>query len=373
MLHLDIPTRDQINRLTAARAEPSVTIYLPTTPLTQHIDQSRIELKNLRKEAVEQLQAAGVDKRAIWPIEEQIEAIEEDDDFWTHQAHSLAVLVTPEKIRTFRLANKLEASVHVSDRFHLKPLLRATTFGNNAYVLALAEGGIRLIDVPAQGEATEVRVPDMPKDAYDALGTTTLNDRAHSRRQVGDEGKNMRLRQYVRIVDQALMKVLRHSERPLILAAADPLENLFRAAASYDHLAPRSIEGNPEHKSPAELAEAARPILTKVQAAEVEDVRALYAERASASRATTDLSTIARAATHGAVEALMFDIDAVTPGTIDDDGVIQIDDRDDAHNYGIGDEIVARAMNSGARIIAVRKDDLPGGDSGLAAILRWPV
>lgn len=373
MLYLDIPTRDQLGRMLATRAEAAVSIYLPSTPLTQHVDQARIELKNLRKQAIDQLQSAGVDKRTIWPIEEQLEALDDDEDFWAHQAHSLALFVTPERMRTFRLANRLEASVHVSDRFHLKPLLRATTFGHHAYVLALAEGGIRLIDLPAQGEPSVVKVLDLPKDAYDALGTTTLNDRAHSRRQVGDEGKNMRLRQYVRMVDAALMKVLRHSDRPLVLAAADPLENLFRAACSYDHLAPQSIAGNPERKSEAELGAEARPILDQVNGAEVDDLRGLYSERAGSQRATSDLSTIARAATHGAVEVLMFDIDDTTPGRVDDDGVIHLADRDDADSYGVGDEVVARAMNTGARVVALRRADLPEGDSGMAAILRYPV
>lgn len=373
MLHLDIPTRDQINRMMATRADAAVSIFVPTTPLTQQIDQARITLKNLRKEAVEQMQAAGIDKRTIWPIEEHLDALDQDDDFWAYQAHSLAIFVTPDRLRTFRLANRLEASVHVSDRLHLKPLLRATTFGNNAYVLALAEGGIRLIDVSAQGEPSLVRVADMPKDAYDALGTTTLNDRAHSRRQVGDEGKNMRLRQFVRMVDKAMMGALRQSDRPLILAAADPLENLFRAATSYDHLAPRSIQGNPEHKSEAELAAEARPILTEVQAAEVEALRGLYADRAGSGRVSADLSTVARAATHGAIEVLMFDIDNAVAGQVGDDGGIEIAKTDDAIAYGIVDEIVTRAMNTGARLVAVRADDLPEGDSGVAAILRYPL
>lgn len=72
MLHLDIPTQAQIDRLSQVRAPAAVTIYLAATPLTQDADQTRISLKNHLREAVTQMEAGGVDKRDIWPIEEAL-------------------------------------------------------------------------------------------------------------------------------------------------------------------------------------------------------------------------------------------------------------------------------------------------------------
>lgn len=373
MLYLDIPTREQLSRMAATRSDAAVTIYLKTTPLTQDIEKARISLKNLRKEAVDQLQAAGVEKRRIWPIEEKIEALEEDDDFWVTQAHSLAIFVTPERIRHFRLANRLERSVHVSDRFHMKPLLRATTFSNSAYILALAEDSIRLIDVTAEGEANIVKVADMPKSVSDALGKSTLNDRAHSRRAAGDEGKNLRLRQFVRMVDKAVMGAIRTSDRPLILAAADPLENFYRGHCAYDHLAPKAIEGNPEHKSEAELSEAARPIITELQQEEIAELRDLYGARQSDGRASSDLSTVARAAAQGAIETLLVDMEVEIHGTLADDGSLTLAETPGAGTYGVADAIAMQAMHMGARVVAVRKDDLPDANAALSAILRYAV
>ena len=66
-----------------------------------------------------------------------------------------------------------------------------------------------------------------------------------------------------------------------------------------------------------------------------------------------------------------MDIDQVVPGTIDDEGRIQLADTPSARTYGVVDQIAARAWLSGARVLGVRADDLPGGAS-LAAILRYP-
>ena len=139
MLHVDIPTTPEINALIASRGEAQVSFYLPTTPQTQHIGQARTTLGNLLKAAEDQLAAAGKPKRSIAAISEQVADLLDDDDFWSHQANSLAVFVTAESLRTFRLPNALTEMVELSDRFHVKPLLRAVSVGQHAFVLALAE------------------------------------------------------------------------------------------------------------------------------------------------------------------------------------------------------------------------------------------
>lgn len=373
MLYLDIPDSTQIVRLAETRSDAAVSIYLSTTPLTQDIEQARISLKNHAKTALAQLEAAGIDKRRLWPIETELEDLVEDDAFWAHQAHSLAIFVTPERLRRFRLPTRLEDSVHVSDRFHLKPLLRATSFGHDAYVLDIAEGGVRLIDVPASGAATEIRVQNLPKDAADALGKSTLNDRAPSRRIQGDEGKNLRLRQYVKIVDQAVRAAIAGSDRPLVIAGADPLRSFYRQESDYPRLAEASIEGNVQHLSPAELAERVRPVLDDLHAAEMSRLRDLYEQRGESGRATADVAQVARAASAGAVDTLMIDMDAVLPGTLDEDGALSLAQDESATSYGVTDAIAARVMAAGGRIVALRNGDLPDSESPVAAILRYPI
>lgn len=44
MLYIDIPTQQDISTLSRRRADACVSIYLPTTPLTQEVGTSRVEL-----------------------------------------------------------------------------------------------------------------------------------------------------------------------------------------------------------------------------------------------------------------------------------------------------------------------------------------
>ena len=117
--HIDIPTRPELSALLDERDPASVSIYLPTSPLPQDADADRIEFKNLASEAVGQLEAGGADRSAVAGVREHVDDLLDDDEFWTRMASSLAVFVTPDHVRTFRLPYRLASMAEVSDRMHL--------------------------------------------------------------------------------------------------------------------------------------------------------------------------------------------------------------------------------------------------------------
>lgn len=372
MLHNDTPSVAEFSRLKHVRADACVSIYLKTTPITREIEASRINFGNLVKEALRQLEASRLEKRRIWRLQEQFEDLLADDEFWSYQAHSLAIFSTPELMRTYRLANRLTDMVEVSDRFHLKPLLRAITFPHSAYVVAISENSVRLIEVSPDLPAAEIKVANLPKDAASAVGKSTINDRSASRRIQGSEGQKVRLGQYIRKVDVALRPVLIHADAPIVLAATLPVESLFRALSALPVL-PQTIAESPDNLSAADMARAARPILDAHYNSQIEEFHRLFDRRAGQNRATTDISDTARAATFGGVDSLLVDIDAVVDGFIDEEsGAVTFDVKGDAINYGVVDEIARRALSSGARVLSVRQEDIPD-QKPLAAILRYPL
>lgn len=373
MLHIDLPTRGDLDTLLHVRADACVSIYLETTPLSQQSDEARIALSNAAKEARDQLEGAGFDKRRLAELMELFDDLDEDEDFWRLQANSLAVLATPDRIRTFRLANKLTPQTEVADRFFLKPLLRAVTFPHAAFVLALSENAVRLVEVFAELGPREVRGLELPKDAAGSVGKSTLNDRGASGRIQGSEGQNVRFRQYARQVDAALRPVLSGRDIPLILAATGRLASIFRTVNTYPHLVAGTIEESPDRLSEAELSERARPVLDAAYALELSTLRDLFETRTGQNRTTTDMADAAHAATFGRIEALLVDIDTVVPGRIDEEtGKLTLAKEAGPGSYGVVDEIAARTLAMGGRVLGVRRDDIPGGGE-LAAILRYAV
>jgi hypothetical protein len=370
-LHTDIPTHSEIERLLATRDASCVSIYLSTNTITRETQADRIELKNLAAEASKQLEEAGTDQRAVAEIRDGLNDLVEDGAFWAEQARSLAVFASPARVQTFRLPNRLNSAVEVADRFYVKPLLRAVTFPQAAFVLALSAGAVRLVEVTREGAPFTVDVPDLPTDAASAAGKASIADRSPSFRFQGSEGQKTRLRQYSRAVDQALRGVLAGLELPLILAATEPLNSIYRARNSYPHLVEPGIGGNPDRMTDVELAAAARTVLDEVYASELAAIRDRFELRSSQNRASTDIATVARAATQGAVDTLLVDIEDKVPGELDEElGAVTFSESDDAVSYGVVDEIARRVLLGGGRVLAVRNVDVPGGGT-IAAIFRY--
>jgi len=371
MLYVDIPTADDLNDLATSRADIAVSIFVPTTPVSLETDGDRIQLKNLAKEAVEQLEAAGANKRRIAPLQEELDDLIDDDEFWRFQARGLVIYATPDNVRTFRVPNAIEPLVKVSDRFHLKPLLRAVTFSHAAYVLALADASVRLVEVSGDLPAVTVRVEGMPTDAASAAGKASIASRSYSGRIGGAEGKKVRLAQYARKIDGALRGLLAGGSVPLILASVEGLDAIYRSVNTYPHLVARGISGNPERMTDAELAAAARNLLDDLHREQVSEWQELYRVRTNENRSTNDLARIARAATYGAVQSLLVDMDQVINGTVADaDGALSLADAPSADTYGVVDEIARRVLLTGGRVLSVRQGDIPDGKPA-AAVLRY--
>lgn len=372
MLYVDTPTPQDIARLNAARGDVCISIYVPTTPLTQRIGESRLKFRHLISEAADQARAAGHAKREVGLAEIALLHLAEDDHFWRVQANSLAVFATPSGVTSFRLANKLAPSTEVADRFHLLPLMRAVTFPHEAFVLALSEKGVRLVQVFSDMPAKKVKVPGLPKDAASHAGKTTINDKSSFTRIHGEEGQRIRHLSYLRAIDAALRPILAGRDTPLIVAAVDPLAHLYPHVNTYHRMAHDQIRVSPDAVKDNELARLSVPVLDGVYAEDLFKAAQVFEQHSSNGRTATDLTDVARAATYGAVDTLFADMNDTRPGLIDDKGHVTFAKADTADNYRLVDEVARRVIVNGGKVFAVRAGEVPGGRS-VGAILRYPV
>ncbi|CAI2039992.1 Uncharacterised protein [Serratia fonticola] len=367
MLYVDIPSREEYAYLADIRSDACISIYISTSPLHQQLEASKIQLGNYIKEALLRVANQGLDKRRIALLEEELYSVLEDESFWDLHARSLAVFATPDSIRTYRLANELSHRLEVGERFYLKPLLRALTFPHSAYILALSENQTRLIEFFADAPAEEMKVPDMPTRMKDAMGSAALNDHHH-----GAVHHKVRLAQYTRKIDQALRPLFARHDSPLILVSTEPLASIYRSTNSLPNLADETLFKNAEHLGASELVTLVRPLMDNYYQKQLNALASRFETRAGERRVTQDLSDVARAATFGAIDVLLVNLDCTQSGTIDEQGLVTFSDSNDENTYSLIDEITKRAMATGARIFAVRSDGLPSG-ADLNAILRYPL
>jgi hypothetical protein len=391
MLHIDVPTLDEFKALAATKGDVCVSLFVVTSPFGDQAEANRITFKDFAKQALSELQEAGIDKRRIEPIAEQFghlagtilettndnkfryrerDPSEEINEFWRAQANGLAVLATPKMMRTFRLPNRPKPLAEVADQFHLTPLIQATISRHDIFVLALSENHVRLVHVFVDLPPTPVIVTGLPKDAKDATGRPSVNVRSPHGRIHGLEGQKVLLHQYARKVDQAIRSVLAGQTAPLALAAAEPLASIFRSVSSYPNLVEDMIRGSPDDVSDRQLKDAALPILDRLHARELKTILARYNEL-NPRRAATDISYAAHAVTAGAIDQLLVDLDAVIPGVVSElDGSVTYATSDNAETYNVVDEVARRGLCTGARVLGAKRDELPEW-SPVVAILRY--
>lgn len=103
MWHLDIPTESELRALAAINAPAVVTIFMPTTPVSQDAAAGAMGLHNLvRKAMIEVRRQPGLPRGDDDCIEVQLLDLVDDEDFWAHQSHGPGVITTADSQWTFR-------------------------------------------------------------------------------------------------------------------------------------------------------------------------------------------------------------------------------------------------------------------------------
>ncbi len=369
MLYKDTIRKKQFLKLAAQRGI-CISIFLPTTPLTQDAQADIIVLKNLTKAAIEQVEEVA-DKREVQVMQNYLEELQEDEEFWQFQAYGLGILVTPESIQTYRLAYHVEEAAEVSDRFYLKPLISALQ-PMAAYVLAISQKSVTLYEFTASQALESLDVADLPADFSDVTKRTLQRDRAPVGRLQGDEGAEILQRQFLRAIESAVRPVVSGSNMPLILATTQEFQAMYCSLNSYEMLAEQGVNGSVEGLPEEEIRQAIIPIVKELRQKQIQQWVELYYQRQQESRTSTDLATIAKLVIRGQISHLLVDIDTVQYGTLSELGEITTSDTRSASTYDLIDEIIIRVIENGGEILGVRQtDNVPEELMPIAAILRW--
>jgi hypothetical protein len=270
-----------LERMMEHVSAPSASIYMPTHKVTTKvtIDEDTLRLKNLLREAENQMSETGMrspDVRAILaPANELLEQIE----FWQNQSHGLALFLAEDLFEFYRLPVTVDELVVVSDRFHIKPLLRVFENDGRFYLLAISQNDVRLLqgtrhsveemaleDSNLPTSITEALWDDDPERQLQFHSRTGMGASPGRRAAIfhghGDEWDNKdAIARYFRKIDAGLRELLKNDTAPLVLAGVDYLLPIYHEMSTYPSLVEEGAVGNPEELSPEQLHERAWKIM----------------------------------------------------------------------------------------------------------------
>ena len=396
---MDILTRDELRRTLTRKPDGlCVSIYMPTHKVGREIQQDPIRLKNLLGEVEERLIAAGLRTPEVQDLLGEHRKLLEDGLFWQYQSDGLAIFLSSDVSRYYRLPLDFEELVVVTDRFHVKPLLPLLSGDGRFYVLAISQGEIRLLQ-GTHYSVDEVNLERVPESLSKVLKWNDLEKRLQfhtTTRTPGGERVRPSVRstrpaifhghgvasaddpkdyisRYFHRVDEGLGNVLGSEQAPLVLAGVDYLLPIYQEANTYPNLVDEGIEGNPEESNAAELHERAWAIVQPIFAAEREEAVDEYQRLAGASseQASSDLRQIVPAAYYGRVEILFVAVGAQRWGAFDPDtGTVALHEEAEPGDEDLLDLAAVHTFLNGGTVYAAEPEQIPG-KAPLAAVFRY--
>jgi len=379
---MELLRREVIDSLVKESAGPCVSIFLPTARGGSETRQGPIRLKNLLKKAEQKLAARDRRDFDLRGFLEPAQKLCENSGFWLHQGDGLAVFRSQDRFSYYRLPLRFEELVVVTERFHLKPLLRMFTEDGRFYLLSLSKNGVRFLECTRHG-AREIElgteVPRSLQELRELAGvqrhttghsvSASLHGLGHGTR--AGENEKQELKEYFRLVDRAVREIIRDDNAPVVLAGVEYELALYREASSHPALIAGGVMGSPEGRRISQLREEAWNLVEPhFRNARAEAARR-YEESVGTSRASNVLEELVPAACTGRVERLFVAVGRQRWGVYNPQ-TQRVKIREQAH---AGDEdlldlaAIQTFLHRGA-VYAVTPEEVPGGRS-LAATLRY--
>jgi hypothetical protein len=376
----------EFEQLNQNASEVAVTIYLPTHESGAEIQQDPIRLKNLLREAEDQLQAASVDDSKISKILSEASELIERERFWQHQSQGLALYLTNEKTRIYRLPLSFESSVTVSDRFYLKPLLPLFFDDRYFYILALSQNQVRFFQA-TRYNLSEVELTDVPKSLAEALqyddpeaqlqfhsATGGGSQPIYHGHGVSGTDDKVSIRRFLNQVNDALYTHYLNGENaPLVIASVEYLRPIYESVNTYPHLMAEGVNGNPDATQPDELREQAWPVVAHLIDATRQEAIAQYYELESTQQASNQVSQVVTAAVRGQVETLLLAKDVQVWGQVDNQsGKADVHEEAQPGDYDLLDIAAVKTALQGGKVYLLDPDQLPNTEIA-AGIFRYEI
>lgn len=382
---MQLLSRSEFQVLSESAADYSASIYLPTHVAGPEIRQDPIRLKNLLSETEDKLLQAGMAQDAVTTMLEPGMALLDDQPFWRYQSCGLALFLTPEGMKLYRLPLEFESLAVVSDRFHLKPLLPLFFDNRYFYVLALSQNQVRFFQA-TRYQISEVSLVNVPTSLAEALKYDDPEEQVqfHSSDRGGSQpvyhgqgggtgDDKINIQRFLTKVSNGLHPYLNQEEAPLVLASVDYLQPLYQDVNTYSHLLADGIEGNPDVAQPDELRQAAwekvAPLIEQSHQQALEQYHTLL----GTGKASEQLAQVLSAAHRGQIDTLFTTANAHCWGEFDPaSGQMEEHDPAQPQDRDLLDLAAVQTFLQGGTVYVLDADSMPASVPA-AAIYRYGV
>jgi hypothetical protein len=380
-----ILTKNTIEELIQKQKGWCLSIYMPAHSTAAETQQDKIRFKNMIREAENRLQENGLRSSEAREFLEPLKKLLGNEPFWQHQRDGLAVFMSDDIFRYFRLPEDFKELLVVARRFHLKPLLSFLSNDGRFYILAVSQNKTKLflgthytiseideVNIPGNlAEALQYDDPERQLQFHTQTGGEGKRAAMFHGQGVGtDDGKNNLMR-YFRQIDKGLHSILKEERAPLVLASVAYLFPIYREQNTYPYFVNEGIKGNPDELPTEELHKQAWDIVRPVFLKAMEEALDKYKLLEHTEQASDNMRVIIPAAYHGRVDVLFVAVGLQEWGSFDQKkNSIDLHDEPEGDNEDLLDFAAVQTVLNGGTVYALSPDNMPDNRK-LMAIFRY--
>jgi hypothetical protein len=373
---------ETLKDLIQCQESPCISIYMSTKAVHKgEFKKLEIEFKNLLQKVEEKLKADwGFKEREINKLLEPAFKLASDSNFWQQQKEGLAVFISSENFRVFKLSVDTYDNSHVSYNFNLKQLISEIHDSQEYYLLALSSNYNRLYRVNRNDiEALDLEelplnikeflnLDDEAAEKYQSINTAGGSPVFHGQGAAGDDD-NEDLLHYLKEIDRVINTKLKDKKNYLIVAADDSVFSLYKNINNYQGLLDENLSGNAKQMNNKELREKSWEIIDSHIHDYLEDIKERYMEIRSSDKSSSELEEIVEAAHYGKVDTLVLNKLAEKAGVfIEDENEIKL--MENTKDYDLYNYAASETIKHGGLVYSIEKEDMPE-ETDILAIYRY--
>ncbi|MGM0506953.1 MAG: hypothetical protein ACQER4_07180 [Bacteroidota bacterium] len=368
--------KETLDRLVQSREAINLTLTLPTFKKGEEVQQNPIRFKNLLNEAESELEQAGCSKQEVeqWLREPRQQL--GDLHFWNHTDRGLVLYLNESTYEIFQLPYDLPEQVYVQDHFLITPLIPMVSLSGSWSMLAISPKNLRLIRC-TRDEVFNIT----PNDIFTSMENfLDKKPEAHLQFHTGTSGKEAMffghggkdedgkavLRKYLHGVEESVTRTLNQSGEPLLLAGTEEVAAIYRSMNKYGRLLDPVVTGSTDERSDQELRDAGWSWIQDQFLKEMHQSLSKL-DKADGDRFTNHLGTIIESTVMGRTDTLFLAMGEQAWGEYDvEANTVHYRNGDHRGATELMNWTAIQAMEKGARVYVLPKEEMPDAASALA-------
>lgn len=358
-----------ISELINQNGEVFVTIALPTHKKGEESKQDPIRFKNLLTEASQKLakkiSGNGNIEKLLKPAKELLDK----PLYWSHLDRGMAVYITEDSFRVYKLPYSVEEQVFVNDHFLITPLLPMTSMDGTFNLLTVSRQKLRLLQC-TRNEVTDITPDHITTSVDDYLEVDPekqLQFHSGSRGQkavyfghnANEEDKMIVVEMYFREAEKEITSILNKSQNPAVLVGLAENLALYRKINSYSRVLENDVQTHPDELSEKILRDNAWDIIKNHFLADMYRSLENYSE-SSTEKYSNNLGDIVEATVMGKSNTIFIAKDEQKWGFYDKENhTVQYSNNSNDEDVELLNWLSITGFKTGSKVYILPKEEMP--------------